>query len=114
MPLKEVSKRNMSLNLAPEINTEFEYVVQHISTVLCNTESRSFVVELAVETEAGADFYEMLSGKELTAEQIENLVRVAMSATLCRTMILIVKADRVLSGVELDLKQATRWNCFRV
>jgi hypothetical protein len=84
---------------------EFEFVVQQMTAVLSGNQSRSLLYELAADAEAGADLGQNLDWPSLDASAIERLVRIAVSASLCRAMLLIVYADRKLSQNELDFVQ---------
>jgi hypothetical protein len=102
MPSSESNTENISTMDGVD---EFEFVVNQIAAVLSGNQSRSLLYELAADAEAGADLGQDTDWHCLDGAAIERLVRIAVSASLCRSMLLIVYADRELSKNELDFVQ---------
>ncbi len=81
---------------------ELEFVVQHIAAVLSGHQSRQLLYELASETEAGTDLGQAIDWDVLDIAAVERLVRIAVTASMCRAMLLIIYADKRLTDGELD------------
>jgi len=81
---------------------ELEFVIQHITAVLSGHQSRQLLFELASETDAGADLGQSIDWDVLDIAAVERLVRIAVNASMCRAMLLIIFADKRLTAGELD------------
>ncbi len=81
---------------------ELEFVIQHITAVLAGHQSRQLLYELASESEAGTDLGQTIDWDVLDVAAVERLVGIAVNASMCRAMLLIIYADKRLTDREFD------------